>query len=191
MGAFQFAQWCPLLIRANTAFGESMLRSKVIVVLLAVAIAWAGVGCSSEKGPEKTNVVVHENASTEEQGQSSREAQSEAEGAAKESAATIRLVAGQENEYSQIRTWNAGTEFEETRLVYYVPAGTYEVTNTGAYRTQVSVYQGVTVTEEGWEEPANVGGVIVLEKGEQDEITVPDGFYIYIAEPTEIELTMK
>ena len=106
-------------------------------------------------------------------------------------ASAITLVAGQEDEYSQSRTLNAGTEFEETQLVYYVPAGTYEVQNTGDYRTQVSVYQGVTTNDAGWEEPANTGDVIVLEPGEKGTITVPEGYYVDILEPTQITLTLQ
>jgi hypothetical protein len=115
----------------------------------------------------------------------------ESEGEPAKAALTIDLVAGQENEYSKSRTWNAGTEFEETQLVYYVPAGTYEVTNAGEYPTQVNVYEGVAVTDEGWEEPANVGDIITLKVGETGQITVPEGYYIEIAEPTHVVLEMK
>ena len=86
---------------------------------------------------------------------------------------------------------NAGTEFEETQLVYYVPAGTYTVTNMGKYGTQVNVYEGVTVNEDGWEEVANVAEVKVLKAGESSEITVPEGYYVDIAEPDHILLEMK
>lgn len=168
-----------------------MARNGALVALVAAAIAVAGMGCSSGGEPAKTSDAVQESVPAEEQGQPSAEELPKAGEAAEESAATITLVAGQENEYSQAHTWDAGTELEETRIEYYVPAGTYEVTNIGAYRTQVSVYEGVTVTEAGWEEPANVGGAIVLESGERGDVTVPDGYYIYIPEPTEIELRMK
>lgn len=101
----------------------------------------------------------------------------------------ITLIAGQPNEYSQVRTMNGGTEFEETTLVYYVPAGKYQVTNIGNYLVQVNVYEGVVVTEYGWEEPANSAGkALVLEKGETGEITVPEGYYVDIIEPDKVQL---
>lgn len=75
--------------------------------------------------------------------------------------------------------------------MYYVPAGTYEVTNAGEYPTQVNVYEGVAVNDEGWEGPANVGDIITLKVGETGQITVPEGYYVDIAEPTHVMLEMK
>lgn len=115
----------------------------------------------------------------------------EAQPAETQAADVITLTAGQTNEYSQTRTWNAGTELEETQLVYYVPAGKYEVENIGGYRAQVNVYEGMKVNEDGWEEPANIaeGTPLVLDKGQTGTITVPDGYYIDIIEPDTITLT--
>lgn len=139
--------------------------------------------------PEDNKVKAEKETVASEKDESSQETEAEVE--PEEVALTIDLVAGKENEYSKSRTWNAGTEYEETQLVYYVPAGTYEVTNAGEYPTQVNVYEGVAVTDEGWEEPANVGDVITLKVGETGQITVPEGYYVDIAEPTHVVLEMK
>ena len=102
----------------------------------------------------------------------------------------IDIVAGEPGEYGTLLTMNAGTEFEETKYVYYVPAGRYRIENMDKYPTQASVYQGVHVTEEGWEEPANTGDVVVVGKDSVETITVPEGYYIELAEPSHVLLTL-
>lgn len=180
-------------------------KRKWFIILIAFLLLGGCVrNCTNSRGDNKEQVEpiveVEEAASPEDnKGEQEKvaptsekdESSQEAEAEPAEAALTIDLVAGKENEYSESRTWNAGTEFEETQLVYYVPAGTYEVTNAGEYPTQVNVYEGVAVNDEGWEEPANVGDIITLKVGETGQITVPEGYYVDIAEPTHVVLEMK
>ncbi len=93
----------------------------------------------------------------------------------------IELVAGEQGEYGKMVSYNKGTEFEENFYAYFVPAGTYKVTNTGKYMNQINVYSDKTqITEEGWEEPAEVGMVKLLDVGKSDTITVKEGQHIDI-----------
>jgi len=91
------------------------------------------------------------------------------------------LTAGEAGEYGKLVTYNKGTEFEETFYVFYIPEGTYTVTNKGKYMSQVNVYSNETrTTEEGWEEPAEVGDVKLLDVGKSATITVAAGQHIDI-----------
>jgi hypothetical protein len=96
------------------------------------------------------------------------------------------LNAGEKGEYGELLTYNKGTEFEETFYAYYVPTGTYVVTNVGSYMTQVNVYSNKTqFTDEGWEEPADCI-VFLLKVGESKEVTVPKDYHVDITGPTRI-----
>lgn len=104
----------------------------------------------------------------------------------------IVLTAGEAGEYGVPFTMNEGTEFEETYYIYHIPTGTYKVTNTGAYTTQVSVYSDeTTITEDGWEEVAETFEVKLIDAGQSDTITVPEGAHVDIQEPAVIELELQ
>lgn len=106
-----------------------------------------------------------------------------------EESESIVLVAGEAGEYGEMFTMNKGTEFEENYFIYRIPAGTYEATNTGEYMSQINVYSIETkVNENGWEEPAKVNGVALLDVGKSETIVVPDGYYIEIQEPSHFTL---
>ena len=99
-------------------------------------------------------------------------------------AISFDLVAGEAGEYGKYVTFNEGTEFEETFYAYYIPAGVYTVTNVGEYVGQISVYSnGIHVTEEGWEEPAESGDVALLDVNESTTITIRENQYVEIHEP--------
>ena len=105
---------------------------------------------------------------------------------------TFTLTAGEAGEYGRTITYNEGTEFEDTFYAYYVPAGTYTVTNKGKYMSQINVYSDDKVTtEEGWEEPATVGAVKLLDVGKSETITVENGQHIEIDEPSVFEFTQQ
>ena len=105
---------------------------------------------------------------------------------------SFTLIAGEAGEYGQLITYNKGTEFEETFYAYYIPEGTYTVTNTGEYMNQISVYSNETViTEAGWEEAESTGDVKLLDVGESDTITVEEDQHIEIMEPAEFELVLN
>ena len=104
---------------------------------------------------------------------------------------SIVLVAGEAGEYGELFTMNKGTEFEETYYIYRIPAGTYTVTNVGEYMNQFNVYSDeIHVTEDGWEEPAEVIYVKLLDVGASDTFTIAEGQYIEIHEPANFELVL-
>lgn len=104
---------------------------------------------------------------------------------------TFELVAGEAGEYGELFTINAGTEFEETYYIYHIPAGTYTVTNTGEYMTQLNVYSDeMTVNDAGWEEPAD-GFCKLVDVGASVTVTIPEGYFIEIHEPTRFTFTAE
>lgn len=102
------------------------------------------------------------------------------------------LKAGEAGEYGKLITYNKGTEFEETFYAFYIPEGTYTVTNKGEYMSQVNVYSDEThITEEGWEEVVESFAVKLLDVGKSDTITVGAGQHIEIAEPSVFEFEQQ
>ncbi len=104
----------------------------------------------------------------------------------------IELVAGELGEYGQIIVLGEGTEFADTNYCYFVPAGTYQVTNIGEYRTQVDVNKNETATEtdidgneyDVWADCTPY----LIDVNDTVEITVQEGYFIEIEEPTHLML---
>lgn len=93
----------------------------------------------------------------------------------------IRIVSGEENEYSEEYTLNAGTDMPDTNIVYFLPVGRYKVTNVGENRNQFNVYSRETYIDDiGWEYPVSTPVVILLEIGESAEVEIPEDHYIEI-----------
>lgn len=106
--------------------------------------------------------------------------------------ASITLTAGETGEYGKLITYHEGAEFEETLYAYYVPAGTYTVTNIGEYGSQITVCSDETViTDTGWEENVSIGDVELMGVGESYTITVEEGYHIEIIEPAVFELVKQ
>lgn len=100
----------------------------------------------------------------------------------------FELVAGEQGDYGKMISYNKGTEFEENFYAYYIPYGSYKITNVGDYMTQVNVYSDETViTDAGWEEVAD-GSVKLIDVNASEEMTVPKGYHIEINEPSHIFL---
>lgn len=100
----------------------------------------------------------------------------------------FELVAGEQGDYGKMISYNKGTEFEENFYAYYIPYGSYKITNVGDYMTQVNVYSDETViTDAGWEEVAD-GSVKLIDVNASEEMTVPKGYHIEINEPSHISL---
>lgn len=98
---------------------------------------------------------------------------------------TFELIAGQQGEYGKPITYNKGTEFEENFYAFYVPAGTYVVTNTGEYMSQLNVYSDdIVKNDDGWEEPAEVYFVNLVDVNSSVTVTIEEGQHIEIAEPS-------
>jgi len=105
---------------------------------------------------------------------------------------SIELIAGELGEYGKEIIMNEGNEFEEHLVVYYVPAGVYEVKNIGDNMTQATVYENFAKNKEtGYDEYTDTGDISLLDKGEIGEIKVPEGWFIEIHEPSHILLTPK
>lgn len=83
-------------------------------------------------------------------------------------------------EYGQRLVLNEGTEFEDNVIGYFVPAGTYKVTNAGSHMTQVNVYKNEkNVTEEGWEEWVD-GHVELIDVDQSKEMTIEEGYFFNV-----------
>lgn len=101
----------------------------------------------------------------------------------------FELVAGEQGDYGKMISYNKGTEFEENFYAYYIPYGTYEITNIGEYMTQVNVYSDkITVNDAGWEEIADAYGVELIDVNATKEMTIPQNYHIEIGEPCHIAL---
>ena len=181
---------------------EKKSKRNIIIIVVAVLLLLGAIGsCTGGGNKSSSSTASSQSASSSTAAEQSSSAASEsasssveAEPAAEQSepaTPAIELVAGEQGEYGQELVLNAGTEFEERNIVYYLPAGDYSVKNVGDYRTQASVYEGVQTNEDGWEEPANTGDILMLDAGQTGDLNVPDGWYIEIQEPTHIELTPK
>lgn len=104
----------------------------------------------------------------------------------------FELVAGEQGDYGKIITYNKGTEFEENFYAYYIPAGTYTVTNVGKYMDQINVYSDqIKKSEDGWEEPAEVYVVKMIDVNKSEMITVENGQHIEIAEPAHLKFEQQ
>ena len=106
-----------------------------------------------------------------------------------EDASSFELIAGEQGEYGQEVTMSEGTDLEEKFFAYYVPAGTYEVKNLDSHRTQVNVYEGFQRNDTGYDEYTDTGDIILLEPDETGMLSVPEGWFIEIHEPTHILMT--
>ena len=145
--------------------------------IIAVAwIAYLAIGFSGGGDSASNTVTTTENGD----GTSVSISASADETAASDSV-SIEIQDGVLGDYGKEMTLSAGTDMEETLIVYYVPAGKYTVKNLGEYRTQVSVYNGVVNNPEtGYDEYTDVGDVIVLDADGEGEIEVPEGWFIEI-----------
>ena len=103
----------------------------------------------------------------------------------------IVLVAGEQGDYGELITLNAGTEFEETYYVYRLPAGTYKVKNTGNYTGQFNVYGDTPEKEGEWEVLPMVGiEPILLDVGAESTVTISEHQVIEIHEPDIFQLAL-
>lgn len=105
---------------------------------------------------------------------------------------TFVITPEEKGEYGFENTLNAGTEFEETQVVYHIPAGSYSVKNLGEFPGQFEACSDEThVTDEGWEEPATLGDVVTIEAGGTADFTIKDGYYLEVHLNGQLEFTQK
>lgn len=104
----------------------------------------------------------------------------------------FELVAGEQGEYGKMITYNKGTEFEENFYAFYVPVGTYTVTNVGKYMSQLNVYSDEIVkNDDGWDEVAESFFNKVIDVNKSETVTVEEGQHIEIAEPSQFKFEQQ
>lgn len=171
---------------------NSRIISTTCAALLCLALAACGSGTvetptQAETQPATVTTTLEVVETAEEETTS----ESETETNKAEETLAFELVAGERGDYGKEKIYNEGTECEDKRIAYYVPYGTYKITNVGDYMTQVNVYSDETViTDAGWEEVADVGSVKLIDVDASEEMTVPKGYHIEITEPTHLLLEM-
>lgn len=105
---------------------------------------------------------------------------------------TITINGNELGEYGKKITYNKGKDTEEETVnAYYVPAGTYAVTNTGKYKSQFNVYSDeIVVNENGYEESAD-GKATLLGVDETATITIEQGYHIEVMTQSSFELVQQ
>ncbi len=156
------------------------MKKKLIAILFASCIALSVTACGDSTESDTNNAQQ-----TEYSEQETEESQADSN----IEKTTIELIAGEQGQYGKMITMSEGTDMEESFYVYYVPAGTYEVTNNGKYMTQVSVYEGFVKNEEtGYDEYTNTGDIKLIDSEATATVEVPEGWFIEIQEPANISL---
>ena len=113
-----------------------------------------------------------------------------------ESASEIILMDGDIGEYGKEVTLNAGTEFEEKEITYYIPAGNYTVQNKNANGSaQVSVFSGGPAKNGEWEEfvsDDSCAKPIVVMAGETKDLEIKVDQFITLSDgASNISFTAK
>lgn len=164
--------------------GTSQKKSKAPVIA-AVIIGLGVIGAAGNSADEPNTDT--QSAETATSYTTTAETSAETTSEANFALITFELVAGEQGEYGKMISRNKDTEFEDNRMAYFVPYGTYKITNIGKYLTQVNVYSDETViTEAGWEEIADSVCNDVLDVGASLTVTIPKNYHVEIGEPTHI-----
>lgn len=172
------------------------MKTKLIAIAAICLLSFTS--CSTTNENQQTSQKIQQetiNTNTEEVDNSLEEAEIESETEAEtetevseiSSSLVFTLTAGEVGEYGKELVYNSGTEFEEHLIAYYIPEGTYTITNIGDYMTQVNVYSDEIKIEDGWEYPVD-GNAELLDVQQSTEITVPAGYHIEIGEPSIIKM---
>ncbi len=162
---------------------------KFLIMVMSLMLIFALTACGTET---TNNDLNDDNTSSIESSQSDISTEQDETSEPEITKLSFTLTAGEAGEYGKLVTYNKGTEFEETFYAYYVPAGTYTVTNKGEYMSQINVYSDETViNEDGWEEPKSTGTVKLLDVDKSETITIENGQHIEIAEPSVFELKQQ
>lgn len=179
-----------LIIQAFTKKKNTKTLIALVFFFIMCAVALSSLDSDTETAESKPTAATFAEASEAPTEQATEET-TEQTTAPTEKPILIELIAGEPGEYGHLFSINKGTEFEETYYIYQIPSGTYTVTNTGEYMNQFNVYSDeMAVTEDGWEEPAEVPYVTLLDVGESDTFTIVDGYHIEIQEPGRFSLEM-
>ena len=166
----------------NTNVKKSFYKKWWFWAIVVVVALSAMFGSNEEENKTKTEtptaVETTENTATEEPKQ--------------EEKLVFELVAGEQGEYGKMITHNKGTEFEENFYAFYVPVGTYTVTNVGKYMSQLNVYSDEIVkNDDGWDEVAESFFNKVIDVNKSETVTVEEGQHIEIAEPSQFKFEQQ
>ena len=171
--------------------GKNKLLSKIS---LGICGLWLLIGIASgignRKNPDTNNTA--ESSTTVITDETSEEIAIEETTTSSNESTTIELIAGELGEYGNIVVLGADTDFPDTNYCYVVPVGTYTVTNIGDYRTQVDVNRNELATDvdsdgneyEYWADCTPY----LIEVGATQEISIEEGYFIEIEEPTHLLL---
>ncbi|HFR3836756.1 TPA: hypothetical protein ACHWCB_000081 [Streptococcus suis] len=104
----------------------------------------------------------------------------------------ITLVANELGQFGKRIVMNEGTDMSEELIVFYLPAGTYQVENIGDYPAQISVYEGFKRDEStGYDDYTATGDVKLIKQGNSDTIVIPEGWFVEIHEPAKFSLVRQ
>ncbi len=162
-----------------------IVMKKSIAILCVICVIICMCSCCNDISKQDASIKEIQQTTTQKAEESSSETTDN-------KSIEIVLVAGEIGDYGTEVIINEDTEFEECVCQYRVPAGTYTVTNKGEYMNQFNIYSIEThITEDGWEEPAEVFFVKLIDVGESKTVTIEDGQYIEIHEPAVFSLKSK
>ena len=96
------------------------------------------------------------------------------------------MINGNHEKYGKEVVLNKGSEFEEVEITYYIPSGTYLVTNLNEKESvQISVYSGGPEYDGEWQyfvTDENCAKPIVLFAGDTKELEIKDGQFIVLSD---------
>lgn len=101
----------------------------------------------------------------------------------------LSFILGEEiGEYGKEVTLNAGTEFEENEIMFYIPAGSYTVTNNSSAAAQLTVYSGGPEKDGEWETFVDDGTCpkpVVIMGGEKGDFEIGEGQFLVLSDGSE------
>lgn len=105
---------------------------------------------------------------------------------------SFTIINGEIGDYGENRTLNKDTEFELTRVAYFIPAGNYNVALIEGVSVQFSVVNDIVSVVDGWEEFSEQFQTTVLIKDTKPSATiiVEDGQFIWMTDDT-VELCFE
>ena len=106
------------------------------------------------------------------------------------------IIDGEAGEYGKEVVLNAETEFEEHEIAYYIPAGTYFVTNRNTKGSgQVTVFSGGPEYDGEWQHfvaDENCARPIVVMAGDTKELVIKEGQFVVLSDrTTNIQFVLK
>lgn len=105
--------------------------------------------------------------------------------------APILIYGGKENDYSEVIIYNAGTSDEVKKTGYFLPPGVYTITNIKDNFVQVNVYSRATKIVDGFEEAEDVSFVKLLKERESVDVTISEGYFLYLADGDNVSAQLK